>query len=60
MKKALKIIMILLMLIGIAISISNFMSVEIKAGGGGRGAWVYSNGEFICKGVGNDCGIPPE
>jgi len=48
------------MLMGIGFSIFNFLSVEIKAGGGGipiKGAWVYSAGQYRCMGDGTDCTI---
>jgi len=60
MKKIIKIIMVILMLMGIGFSIFNFLSVEIKAGGGGipiKGAWVYSAGQYRCMGDGTDCTI---
>ena len=58
-KKILKIAMILIMLVGIAFSITNFLSVESKAEGSTRGAWVYVNDTYRCMGDGNECEISP-
>ncbi len=59
MRKAIKIVIVLIIILGIVFSSSNFMSAKIIALGG-KGAWVYSNGAFVCKGIGNDCPLITE
>lgn len=54
MKNTIKFILIAIMILGISFSISNFMSMELKAGFA-DGVWVYSGGEWVCRGSGNEC-----